>query len=67
MIPMPGKLQDVSRAIDDGFQVSDISSDHDGVDVTLQRDPLELTVHITRDEAREILRGDVDTRWLRVG
>jgi hypothetical protein len=63
---MSGKLQDVSRAIDDGFQVADVTSDPDGVDVTLQRDPLELTIHITRDEARDILRGNVDAPWLHV-
>lgn len=66
-MPMPGKLDDVSQALEEGFQVADVRSDPSGVDIELHRDELQLTIHITRDEAREILRGDADAPWLRVG
>lgn len=64
---MQGTLQDLTQAIDEGFRVADVSSDPSGVYVELHRNELQLTLHLDRDEAREILRGGADAPWLRVG
>lgn len=65
-MPTPGTLQDVSQALDEGFRVADIRSDPSGIDVELHRNELQLTVHISREEARRILRGEAEPPWLRI-
>lgn len=64
---MQGTLQDLNQAIDEGFRVTDVSSDPAGVYVELHRNELVLTLHLDREEARRILRGGADAPWLHAG
>lgn len=66
-MPPHRKIHDVSRALDDGFRVADVRSDAASIDVELVRDELTLTIHITRDEAREILETGPDASRPRAG
>lgn len=54
-------LETLNVLLDDGWEVTEVTSDDTAVEIALVRGPLDRTVRIDRHHARRLLAGGLET------